>query len=117
MFDKYEYWWDYEIEDTVTEMQNEWKEITVRTVAMEFLTGYNQVNVPPSKDLLEACDNYLKRYTDPFDGLGDVASDLKILTETGKSALLKAVTTKSKLYKAHAAELDAYVESKFGITW
>jgi hypothetical protein len=114
MFDEYEYWWDCEIEDSVTEMQYEWKEITARTVAMYFLAGYNQVNVPPSKDLLEACDNYLKRYTDPFDGLGDVASDLKILTETGKSALLKAVTTKSKLYKAHAAELDAYVKAHFG---
>ena len=98
MFDKYEYWWDFEIEDTVAEMQKEWKEITVRTVAMEFLAGYNQENVTPSKDLLEACDNYLKRYTDPFDGLGYVPTDLKILTESGKSALCKAMTTKSKQY-------------------
>jgi hypothetical protein len=114
MFDEYEYWWDYEIEDSVTEMQYEWKEITARTVAMYFLAGYNQVNVPPSKDLLKACDNYLKRYTDPFDGLGDVPSDLKGITESDKNAALKAITAKSKLLKAHAAELDAYVKDVFG---
>ena len=36
------------------------------------------------------------------------------MTESGKSSLLKAVTAKSKLLKAHAAELDAFVEAKFG---
>jgi hypothetical protein len=113
MFDEYEYWWDCEIEDSVTEMQYEWKEITARTVAMYFLAGYCQVNVPPSKDLLKACDNYLKRYTDPFDGLGDVPSDLKGITESDKNAALKAITAKSKLLKAHASELDAYVKAMF----
>ncbi len=103
-----------EIAQMVREMQSDWDEITVQSVAMELHNRYDLPGTKPSDELIKMCDDYLGLYSDPFAGLGDVPFDLKILTESGKSALLKAVTAKSKLLKAHAAELDAYVKTVFG---
>ncbi len=109
-------WWMREIEYIVCEMQSTWEEITAQSVAKELYDMYNSCSSgsPPMDGLLEMCYDYLQRYRDPIDGLGDVPSDLKFLTESGKNALLKAVTAKSKLLKVHAAKLDAYAEAKFG---
>ena len=104
-------WWMREVEHVVQVMQSEWEEVTVKSVVRELCDVYGVQGTPPSDELHEMCEYYLLRYSDPFEGLGDVPSDLKILTKTGMSALLKAVTTKSNLYKAHAAELDAYVKA------
>ena len=103
-------WWMHEIEYIVRVMQSSWEEITVQSVAMEVHDWYDQPGTAPSDELHEMCEEYLRRYSDPFDGLGDVHSDLKFLTESGKCALLKAATTKSRLLKSHAKTLDAYLE-------
>ena len=107
-------WWMREVEHVVQVMQSEWEEVTVESVVRELIDVYGVQGTPLSDDLLEMVEGFLQRYSDPFDGLGDVPSDLKFLTESGKSALLKAVTAKSKLLKAHAAELDAHVKTVFG---
>ena len=103
-------WWMREIEYIVFEMQSSWRKITVESVARELHDMYEASGLGVSDDLSEMCDYYLQRYSDPFEGLGDVPPDLKILTESGKCALLKAVTTKSNLLKSHAKTLDAYLE-------
>jgi hypothetical protein len=107
-------WWMHEIEHTVREIQSSWDEITIQSVAMEIHNRYDQPGTTPSVELLEMCDDYLRRYNDPFAGLGDINVDLKILTESGKNALFTAVTAKSKLLKGHAAKLDVYIKAKFG---
>jgi hypothetical protein len=106
-------WWMREIEYIVGVMQPSWEEVTVDNVVRELHDLYEGTDYVPD-DLPEMCDYYLQRYSDPFDGLGAVPSDLKFLTESGKSALLKAVTAKSNLLKAQAAELDAYINTVFG---
>ena len=107
-------WWMREVERVVQVMQFNWKEVTVANVVRELSDVYGAQGTPPSDVLHEMCEYYLLRYSDPFDGLGNVPTNLKILTEFGKSALLKAVTAKSKLLKAHAAELDVYIKAKYG---
>ena len=107
-------WWMREIEHVVQVKESQWEEVTVESVVRELIDVYGVQGTPLSDDLLEMVEGFLQRYSDPFDGLGDVPSDLKFLTESGKSALLKVVTAKSKLLKAHAAELDAYVKTVFG---
>jgi len=107
-------WWMGEIVYIVSVMESSWREITVESVVRELHDMCEAAGMGVYNELPEMCDCYLQQYSNPFDGLGDVPSDLKILTESGKSDLLKAVTTKSKLYKAHAAELDAYVKAMFG---
>ena len=107
-------WWMREVEYMVFEMQSSWREITVEGVVRELHDLYEATGLGVSDDLSEMCDYYLQRYSDPFDGLGDVPFDLNFLNESGKSALLKAVTAKSKLLKSQAAELDAYVKTVFG---
>jgi hypothetical protein len=102
-----------EVDYVVRQKQSVWEEITVESVARGVHNFYGKDDTAPSDWILELCDYYLQRYTDPFDGLGDVPTDLKILTESGKCALLKAVTAKSKLLKSHASELDAYVKAMF----
>ncbi len=106
-------WLRLVIEDVVARMQSEWKELTAQNVATEVIDGGNQGTIT-SDELLEMCEEYLQRYTDPFDGLGDTSDDLKVLTESGKNALFTAVTTKSKLLKEHAAKLEIYAKAKFG---
>lgn len=106
-------WLRLAIEEKVKEMQAEWKEVTAQNIAME-LTDMDCVPGPiSSAELLETCEDYLRRFSDPFAELGFVPDDLKILTESGKNALFKAVTAKSNLYKAHAVELDTYVKAMF----
>jgi proline dehydrogenase len=99
-----------EVDYVVRQMQSDWEEITVESVARGVHNLYGEQGTPPSDELHEICEYYLQRYSNPFDGLGDVPSDLKVLTESGKSALLKAVTNKSSLLKSHAKTLDAYLE-------
>ena len=107
-------WLRLAIEEKVKEMQAEWKEVTAQNIAME-LTDMDCVPGPiSSAELLETCEDYLRRFRDPYAELGFVPDDLKILTESGKNALFTAVTAKSKLLKEHAAKLDAYAKAMFG---
>jgi len=107
-------WLRLAIEEKVIEMQAEWKEITAQNVAMALTDEDNVPGSISAAELLETCEDYLRRYNDPFDGLGDTNVDLEVLTESGKNTLFTAVTAKSNLYKAHAVELDAYVKAVFG---
>jgi hypothetical protein len=107
-------WWMREIEHIVCELQFTWKEVTVESLTRELFDRYKLSGTAKSEELLEMCEDYLKRYNDPFDGLGDVHSDLKFLPESGKNAVLKAITAKSRLLKSQASELDAYAKNKFG---
>jgi hypothetical protein len=91
-----------EVDYVVRQMQSDWEEITVESVARGVHNLYGKQDTAPSDQILEICDYYLQRYSDPFDGLGNVPTDLKILTESGKCALLKAVAAKSKLLKSRA---------------
>jgi len=107
-------WLRLAIEEVINEMQAEWEEVTAQNIAME-LTDMGAVPGPiSSAELLETCEDYLQRYNDPFADLGFVPKNLKILTDSGKHALFKAVTTKSKLFKEHAADLDAYAKAMYG---
>ena len=107
-------WWVHEIEYMVRVMQSSWEEITVESVARNMHDSYGEPGTSPSDELLEMIEECLLRYNDPFDGLGNIDVDLKVLTESGKNALFTAITAKSKLLKAHTAKLDAYVKAKFG---
>ena len=102
-----------EVEQIVYELQSSWEEVTIESLTKGLFDRYKLSGTAKSEELLEMCEDYLKRYNDPFDGLGDVHSDLKFLTESGKNAALKAITAKSKLLKSQASELDAYVKDKF----
>ena len=106
-------WLRLAIEDVVARMQSEWTELTAQNVAIEVIESGNQGTIT-SDELLEMCEEYLQRYSDPFYGLGDINVDLNVLTEHGKNALFTAVTAKSELLKAHAAKIDAYVIAKGG---
>ncbi len=106
-------WWMREVEQIVYELQSTWEEVTVKSLTRELFDRHELSGTAKSEELLEMCEDYLQRYRDPFDGLGEAPTDLKILTEYGKCALLKAVTAKSKLLKSHASELDAYVKAMF----
>lgn len=106
-------WWKHEVEYTVDVMQSEWKEITAQSVAREVYDMYHP-NSPPLDELVELCEDYLRRYSDPFHGIGYADESLIGLTEAGKRALFTAVTNKGKLLKAHADKLDAYIEATFG---
>jgi hypothetical protein len=103
-------WWMREVEHVVQRLQSDWKEVTAESVVRELIDVYGLQGTPPSDELHEMCKYYMKRYNDPFDGLGDVHSDLKGITEYGKNALLQAITAKIKLLKSHALELDSYIE-------
>jgi hypothetical protein len=107
-------WWMGEVEQIVCELQSSWKEVTVESLTRELFDRYELSGTAKSEELLEMCEDYLKRYNDPFDGLGNVPSALKFLTESGKNAALKAISAKSKLLKSQASELDAYIKDKFG---
>ena len=107
-------WLKLAIEEKVSEMQAEWKEITAQKVAMELTDEGNVPGSISAAKLLETCEDYLRRYNDPFDGLGDTNVDLEVLNESGKNALFTAVTAKSKLLKEHAAKLEVYAKAKFG---
>ncbi len=90
-------WWMREVEYIVFEMQSSWRKITVESVVRELHDLYEATGLGVSDDHPEMCDYYLQRYSDPFDGLGDTNVDPKVLTESGKSALISAVTAKSEL--------------------
>jgi hypothetical protein len=107
-------WWVREIEHIVCVLQSTWEEVTVESLTRELHDMYELSGTAKSEELLEMCEDYLERYNDPFDGLGYANMNLRGLTESGKNALFTAVTAKSKLLKAHAAELDAYVKTVFG---
>ncbi len=107
-------WWMREVEQIVCELQSSWKEVTVESLTRELFDRYKLSGTAKSEELIEMCEDYLKRYNDPFDGLGGIRSDLKGLTESGKNALLKAITAKSELLKSQASELDAYVKDNLG---
>jgi hypothetical protein len=107
-------WWMREIEHAVQVKQFEWEEVTVESVVRKLIDVYGVQGTPLSDDLLEMVEEFLQRYSDPFYGLGCASMNLTGLTESGKNALFTAVTAKSKLLKAHAAELDAYVKTVFG---
>ena len=106
--------WMREIEHAVQVKQFEWEEVTVESVVRKLIDVYGVQGTPLSDDLLEMVEEFLQRYSDPFYGLGCASMNLRGLTESGKNALFTAVTAKSKLLKAHAAELDAYVKTVFG---
>lgn len=107
-------WLRLAIEEVINEMQAEWKEVTAQNIAME-LTDMGNVPGPiSSAELLETCEDYVQRFSDPFAELGFIPKDLKNLTDSGKHALFNAVTARSKLFKAHAAKLDAYAKANFG---
>ena len=99
-------WWMREIEHVVQVKQSEWEEVTVESVVRELIDVYGVKGTPASDDLLEMVEGFLQRYSDPFYGLGDTNMNLRGLTESGKNALLTAVTARSKLLKSHAAKLD-----------
>ena len=103
-------WWMREIEQIVYELQSIWEEVTVESLTKGLFDRYKLSGAAKSEDLLEMCENYLKRYNDPFDGLGDVDIDLHVLTEVGKKALFTAVAAKRERLKLHTAELDAYLK-------
>ena len=105
-------WLRLVIEDVVARMQSEWKELTAQNVVKEVFDEGNQRSIT-SDELLEMCEEYLQRYSDPFHGLGDAKIDLRELTKQGRNTLFAAVTARSKLLKAHAAELDNYVMANF----
>ena len=107
-------WWMREVEHVVQVKESQWEEVTVESVVRELIDVYGVQGTPLSDDLIEMVEGFLQRYSDPFYGLGDVEMSLWDLTESGKSAVFKAVTAKSKLLKAHAAELDAYVKDNLG---
>ena len=102
-------WLRLVIEDVVARMQSEWKELTAQNVATEVIDGGNQGTIT-SDELLEMCEEYLQRFSDPFADLGGVPLELKALIEFDKNALFTAVTAKNELYKAHAIKLDAFLE-------
>ena len=101
-------WWMREIEHVVQVKQSEWEEVTVESLTRELYDRYKLSGTAKSEELLEMCGNYLRRYNDPFDGLGDV--DLHFLTERCKKALFIAVTAKRERLKLHTAELDAFLK-------
>ena len=101
-------WWMREIEHVVQVKQSEWEEVTVESVVRELSDVYGLKGTPLSDDLVEMCGNYLRRYNDPFDGLGDV--DLHFLTERCKKALFIAVTAKRERLKLHDAALDGLLK-------
>jgi len=107
-------WWMHEIEYIVRDLQFSWEEITVDRVMRELDDLYELSGTELSDEVHEICEDYLQRFNDPFDGLGDVHGDLLPLTKSARNAMLKAVTAKSDLLKSHAAELDAFVEAEFG---
>ena len=107
-------WLRLAIEEKVSEMQAEWKEITAQNVAMELTDEGNVPGSISAAELLETCEDYLRRYNDPFDGLGNTNVSPKVLTESGKNALFTAVTAKNKLLREHAAKLEVYAKAKFG---
>ena len=106
-------WWMHEIAYMVRVMQSSWKKVTHQSVAMELHNFHDLPDTTPSDELLEMCEEYFQRYSDPFLGLGDTKIDLRVLTNQGRNALFSAVTARSKLLKAHAAELDAYIMANF----
>jgi hypothetical protein len=103
-------WWMREIEHAVQVMQSECDNVTVESVVRDLHDVYGVQGTPPSDELHEMCEYYLQRYSNPFDGLYYAPSDLKFLTESEKSALLKAVTAKSELLKSHVLEVDAFLK-------
>jgi hypothetical protein len=103
-------WWVREVEYMVNVMQSDREEITVQSLARKLHDLHDLPGAIPSDELLEMCDDYLRRQNDPFYGIYDASIDLKLLTESQKNDLFTDVTAKSKLFKSHAAELDAYLE-------
>ena len=105
------------IEDVIIEMKYETlEEITALNVAKEVLTLGNLPGTISTGDLLEACDGYLDRYNDIFSGLGYVGYDFNDRNELGEYYLGMVLRTKSKLFKAHTTELDAYLKQDSEIT-
>jgi hypothetical protein len=104
-------WLRLNIEDAVSSLQSLGVELTAQSVARFLIDDGYQGKLTLDK-LLEVCEEYLQRYSDPFYGLGDINVDLNVLTEHRKNALFTAVTAKSELLKAHAAKIDAYVIAK-----
>ena len=107
-------WQRLAIEEKVKEMQAEWKEITAQNVAKELTDQGSVIDAFSAANLLQRCENYLRKYNDPFAGIGFVPKDLKFMTDSGKSALFKVLKDKSNLYKAHAAKLDVCIKDRFG---
>jgi hypothetical protein len=107
-------WLRLVIEDVIFEMKYSAKEITALNVAMEALTQGNVPGTFSTEYLLEACDGYLERYNDVFTDLGYVPYDLNDHNESGENDWAIAARSKSKLFKAHAAEMDAYVKAELG---
>lgn len=105
------------IENVIFEMKHETlEEITALNVAKEVLTKGNLLGTISTGHLLEACDGYLDRYNEIFSGLGYVGYDFNDRNELGEYYLGRVSRSKSKLFKAHTAELDAYLKQGSGIT-
>ena len=103
------------IVDAVADLGCGWEEITALDVAKKALDQDNLSGSISFDELLEECEDYLRfQYNNFFAELDFAPDDLKRLTESEKDNLFNTITAKSKLYKAHAAELDAYVKSMFG---
>lgn len=102
------------IVDAVADLQGGWEEITALNVAKKVLDHGNLSGSTSFDELLEECEDYLQfQYNNFFAELDFAPDDLKGLTESEKDNLFNTITAKSKLYKAHAAELDTYVMSMF----
>ena len=97
--------WMHEIGHMVRVIHSPYEKITYPSIAMELHAFYDLPDTTPSDELLEMCEEYLQRYSDPFHGLGDTSVNLRELTEHGRNALFAAVTARSNLLKAHAVEL------------
>ena len=98
------------IEDVIFVMDYCKTEITALNVAMEALSEGNVPDTISTGQLLEACDGYLARYKDVFTDLGYVPYDFNDLDESEKILNPFTARPKSKLFKAHTAELDVHVK-------
>ena len=107
-------WLRLVIEDAIFLMQYDWNELTAHNIAKELLDSEDVPGSVTPDDLLKACEYYLNLYNAPHIGVGCLPNDIRALNESRKNDLFSTLTAKSKLYKAHAAELDAYIESLFG---
>ena len=102
------------IEDVIFLTGYDWNELTAHDIAKELLGSKNVPGSVTPDDLLKACEYYLNLYNNPHIDVGCLPNDIEALNESRKNDLFSALTAKSKLYKAHAAELDAYVKDNLG---
>ena len=55
-------WWMREIEHIVCVLQSTWEEVTVERLIRELDDMYELSGTAKSEELLEMCEDYLKRY-------------------------------------------------------